>query len=72
MKMREKNKIMRKAKLSISRKKNRETMFFLITFPDRGKDKRRGRGASIMRKSNLISKKKYREMGSVYQEMFSP
>jgi hypothetical protein len=29
------NKIMKKAKLSIPKKKNRETTFFLIIFPDR-------------------------------------
>lgn len=35
MKTRERDKIMKKAKLSIPRKKNRETTFFLIIFPDR-------------------------------------
>lgn len=35
MKTRERNKIMKKAKLSIPKKKNRETTFFLIIFPDR-------------------------------------
>lgn len=72
MKTRERDKIMKKAKLSIPRKKNRETTFFLIIFPDRERDQRRGRRANRVRKSNLISKRKYRITSSVYQEMLSP